>query len=105
MVEWQPIELAETPNTFPIMRARSNPRQGQISFIPWAVVASHEVQAVKNHGETLQTLARYGGVSCCELVAILEDRPYRKIDNNRAETRIKRLLYEFNADAIRKMRV
>lgn len=46
--------------------------------IPWAMIASHERQADRNHGQTLRRLHDRGGLSWCEALAVLEDRPWRK---------------------------
>lgn len=47
--------------------------------IPWALIEPHEKQAMKNHGQTLERLRERHGLSPCEAVAILEDRPWRKM--------------------------
>ena len=44
--------------------------------IPWVVIGPHEEQAMKNHDQTLLQLARRGGLSVSEAVAVLEDRPW-----------------------------
>ena len=49
----------------------------QENAIPWEIIASHEAQAHRNHGQTLQRLAERGGLSPCEAVAIIEDKDYR----------------------------
>jgi hypothetical protein len=49
--------------------------------IPWSAIAPHEAQAMQNHGrQDLATLARRGGLSPCEAVAVLEDRPWHRMD-------------------------
>lgn len=45
--------------------------------IPWAVIAPHAAQARNNHDQTLERLAERGGLSTCEMVAVLEDREWR----------------------------
>jgi hypothetical protein len=42
--------------------------------VPWVVIAPHERQAQRNHGQSIQRLADRGGLSPCELLAVLEDR-------------------------------
>lgn len=49
--------------------------------IPWGLIAPHENQALKNHGQTLERLAQRHGLSFCEALAIIEDRPWRNVDN------------------------
>jgi hypothetical protein len=44
--------------------------------IPWEVIAPHERQANVNHGQPLETLARLGGLSPYELLAVLLDQAF-----------------------------
>ena len=61
--------------------------------IPWDAIASHEKQARMNHGgQSLETLARRGGLSPSEAVAVLEDRPWRSMDTNDALTQLQILV-------------
>lgn len=60
--------------------------------VPWAFVAPHERQAQRNHYQTLDRLAQRGGLSPCELVAVLEDRPWRAMPLDAAEDRVRELL-------------
>lgn len=39
--------------------------------IPWALVADHEKQAQSNHGQTLERLNQRGGLTLCELKAVI----------------------------------
>lgn len=60
---------------FPVLGHRCYPA-APIS-IPWRLLTPHEAQAKRNHGgQDLETLARRGGLSPGELVAVLEDRRY-----------------------------
>lgn len=68
--------------TFPVMQPwkRGEPRYNGPS-VPWAMVQPHERQARRNHGDqSLARLAERGGLSPCELLAVLEDRPWRAMD-------------------------
>ncbi len=47
--------------------------------VPWAIVAPHEEQARRNHGQSLTRLAERGGLSPAELVAVLTDRSWRDV--------------------------
>ncbi len=47
-----------------------------MSEIPWALIAPHEAQARANHGQSLNELARRGGLAPCEALAILDGKPY-----------------------------
>lgn len=64
--------------TFPIMppTLRLNFRRASIVAIPFDLLKPHEVQAVRNHQQTLARLAERGGLSPCEALAVLEDRKY-----------------------------
>jgi len=50
-----------------------------LSEIPLAMLAPHEVHALRNHGQTLERLAERGGISTSEAIAILEDRSSRTV--------------------------
>lgn len=57
---------------FPIMRGK------YIKGIPWGMIAPKEVQAKRNHSmQNLKELAKRGGLSPCEAVAVLEGRSWR----------------------------
>jgi hypothetical protein len=43
---------------------------------PMSLFEPHERQAERNHYQSLQTLARRGGLSWCEALAIIEDRDW-----------------------------
>lgn len=47
-----------------------------IRWIPWEIIAPHEAQAQKNHGQTLGGLASRGGLGASEAVAILRDESF-----------------------------
>ena len=52
--------------------------------VPWAMIEPHAKQAYSNHSQTLERLAERGGLSPCEAIAILNDQPWRKMDQNNA---------------------
>jgi hypothetical protein len=60
--------------------------------IPWGLIAPHARQAWENHTQTLERLAQRGGLSRCEAVAVLENRPWRKMDQVEAERRLAELI-------------
>jgi hypothetical protein len=64
---------------FPILGHYGKYPEGCPSSIPWAVIAPHEEQARRNHGQTLQRLAERGGLSPAEAVAVLTDQPWRSM--------------------------
>lgn len=59
--------------------------------IPWEMLTPHENQARKNHRQNLQTLASRCGLSACEAVAVLEDRPWRQMEHIDAYRRLHEL--------------
>ena len=59
--------------------------------VPWSLVASHEAQADRNHGQTLARLAERGGLCPSELVAVLEDRRWRSMPLADAAARLREL--------------
>ena len=65
------------PRMFPILK--SNPP----AFIAWEIVAEHEVQAVWNHYQDLETLARRGGLSWLEMYAVLYDKTWLMIEKEK----------------------
>jgi hypothetical protein len=50
-----------------------------MSEIPFAMIEPHEAQAQRNHYQSLNRLAERDGLSASEALAILEDRPWRKL--------------------------
>ena len=63
--------------TFPILN-------GNGARIDYQLVADHGGQAQKNHYQSVERLAQRGGLSWCELHAVLHDRAYQKMDQNTA---------------------
>lgn len=54
--------------------------------VPWSSVAPYEEQAKRNHGgQSLERLAERGGLSPCELMAVVERRSWRSVDRRVAE--------------------
>ena len=47
--------------------------------IPWAMLAAHEEQAKSNHDQSLEKLASRGGMSPSEMLAVLDDRKWKKM--------------------------
>lgn len=60
--------------------------------VPWDFVAPHEIQAQRNHDQTLERLAERGGLCEPELLAVLEDRPWSSMDRETATRKIHELL-------------
>jgi hypothetical protein len=70
-------ETREKRKRFPILGS-----QGQA--IDFQLVADHGKQAQANHYQTVAKLAERGGLSWCELHAVLHNRPWVKMDTNEA---------------------
>src|SRR4051812_12591172 len=51
---------------FPIMHG-----EGKLRSIPWAMIAPHEKQALRNHDQTIQRLAERSGLSPCEALCVM----------------------------------
>lgn len=64
----------------------------RLRSIPWAVIASHEAQALANHDQTLERLAQRGGLDPTEAVAVLQDRPWRWMDFKVADTLLRQIV-------------
>ena len=62
-----------TERMFPILQ------DPQIKCIPWAVLATHEKQALTNHSQTFERLAQRGGLSPAEACAIIADITWSEI--------------------------
>jgi hypothetical protein len=57
--------------TFPIL--------GSTDYIPYELVEEHEEQAMKNHGgQTVEKLAKRGGLNYQELACVLVNQPFNK---------------------------
>lgn len=68
--KYSPEELEERSRMkeFPIMAGKGR------EYIPYDVIKPHEEQALKNHcGQTLERLAKRGGLSWTEAYAVLTD--------------------------------
>lgn len=59
---------------FPVLRSRHH--EGGVEFIPWEIIEPHEKQAYANHGQSLEQLARRGGLSWRELYAVITDKEF-----------------------------
>lgn len=63
---------------FPIIRTWHSEGAPQPEWIPWELLAPHEAQAIKNHDQTLEQLAKRGGLDVCEAVAIIEGKKFHE---------------------------
>lgn len=60
--------------------------------IPWVVIAPHEGQAICNHGQDLEKLNKRGGLSWSEMIAVLEDRRWSRMDENTARKKVEEFI-------------
>ena len=83
------------PVWFPIMNAPP---------VPWALMAACERQAQANHGQSINQLARRGGLASSEAVALLEGRRWQPMAARAADARLQELVTSASADAIEQLR-
>jgi len=72
----------------------------KLPSVPWSFVAPHERQAIKNHDQTLNTLAERGGLGLCELLAVVTGRGYYDVpiqERTDAEDHIRKMLEDHKA--------
>ena len=61
--------------------------------IPWGILEPHEAQARANHGgQTLERLAERGGLCWIETLAVIEDRPWSRMDEVEAKHRVLQII-------------
>lgn len=79
---------------FPVMLNYSERKQYDDcpESIPWEIIAPHERWADKNHDQSLKELAKRGGLSPDELVAVMEGRRWRPMTMRDAVNRLKQLV-------------
>ena len=70
---------------FPILKSNGE-------TIPWESIASHEEQALRNHGQSLEKLASRGGLSWCEALAVLRDSKFIAMPEEEAKEKVLALL-------------
>lgn len=61
---------------FPVLDQRDRKARAEIAFpssVPWGLLAPHEAQARHNHDQSLTRLAERGGLSPCEMLAVLRN--------------------------------
>lgn len=76
--------MSDATKMFPILRGQP---------IPWEVIEPFDYQAQSNHcGQTLKRLAERGGLGPCEAVAVLEERPWKKMDQEAAKRRLREIV-------------
>lgn len=68
---------------------------GPAPYVPWGLVKEHEARALKTHDQDIETLHRRGGLSLAELVAVIEDRPWKAMDTMTALSALARHIAEY----------
>lgn len=76
-----------------------DPPKGCPGQIPWWIVAQHEPQALKNHDQTLERLNQRGGASADEIMAILENRRWHRMDPQEAGDQLAKFVLDTVAAA------
>lgn len=59
---------------------------------PRSIVEPHDAQCRRNHYQTLDRVNERGGLSPSELVAVLEDRPWRPMESSDAIRRLTEIM-------------
>jgi hypothetical protein len=62
------------------------------SGIPWHVIKEYEEQAIKNHTQTLNGLAKRGGLSPTEIYAVMHNRKWQVMKEQDAIDYLRSLL-------------
>jgi hypothetical protein len=75
-----------------IRAIRASGQDRMVVGVPWELISLHERQAMRNHSQTLERLSERGGLSRCEAVAILEDRPWHRMEEHAANSRLLQII-------------
>lgn len=60
------------------------PLRERLPNVPWEFLAPHEAQALRFHTQTIKRLAERGGLGPSEMLAVVEDRNYQRMEESRA---------------------
>lgn len=71
--------MAQLLKDFPILRSKIGPKT-----VPAMFVYAHKRQCDRNHGQTVDRLAERGGLSWCELFAVLHNVRWRSMNEQDA---------------------
>lgn len=93
--DWSPAKALEVPlyTAAAINEAAQKEKEPRKQFpilgsngakIDWQLVQDHGKQARDNHSQTVQRLAERGGLSWCELYAVLHNQRWQRMDQNEA---------------------
>lgn len=81
-------DVVVTERAFRVMNAPA----GCPSYVPWVLLAPHEPQAMRNHGQSLDELNRRGGMDPSEILAVIGDRRWQRMDASEAGRELARLV-------------
>lgn len=76
---------------FPVLH-RSH-REGESEYVPWEILEPHEAQVRANHMQSLEKLARRGGLSWREIYAVINDKEF-DYGSNRTSNYYKRAVLD-----------
>lgn len=71
------------------------------STVPWAFIAPFENGAQRNHHQSLARLNERGGLSVCELLAVIENRKWERMDGEEAAKKLNKYLAAFHVNQFR----
>jgi hypothetical protein len=80
--------------TFPIHPDHRSLLPDVPAAVAWDVLDERRRRVLRDHGDSPDGQAERGGLSWCELVAIVEDRPWRPMPARAAYERFRRLTLE-----------
>lgn len=63
--------------------------------VPWSLLAPHEHQAQRNHGQDLEMLASRGGLGPDEMLAVIEDRRWERMRPEDAAAKLRGMVRAF----------
>jgi hypothetical protein len=92
------VAKGKNVKTFPVLwqctpRERTELRKAECPVsVPWDLVAPHQLQASKNHSQSIARLAERGGLSPSELVAVIDGHGYDWIRSTTSLAQVPRLL-------------
>lgn len=96
-----PIKVDVYGQKSPVALARQRGVPYLVVCVPWEMIDPHKQQAIRNHMQSLETLASRGGLSAAEAVAVLEDKAWGDawrnlgMDAARANETLARLVAEW----------
>ncbi len=77
-----------SPSNFPVLWQGDRSRVARLrelgcpKSVPWEFVARHHEWCLRNHDQTPERLAERGGLSPCEMVAVVEHRRWRPMPDS-----------------------